>query len=157
MISTKLLASRWGLSIKDVHSQRDCPVRIFWCILADISRADKREGTPVLFGAKKLRIFWNLWCVRTDKGDGLNQSDILRSRGRRGLIFRDFVRTSLWTAPCFVRTNCLGNPKQAAALISVLDDAIPNTVEDEDNRKQLRKLADDFTKSLTDYKPNTET
>jgi len=39
--------------------------------------------TSALFGAKKLLIFQNLWCVRTDKRerDGRASTDILQTRG----------------------------------------------------------------------------
>jgi len=43
--------------------------------------------TSALFGAKKLRIFRNLWCVRTDKG------------GERGQVFAILCGRLLWTAP----------------------------------------------------------
>jgi len=42
--------------------------------------------TSALFGAKKLRIFRNRWCVRTYKE-------------RSGSIFRDFARTSFMDDP----------------------------------------------------------
>jgi len=41
-----------------------CPVRTF-CGQEDSSDADVRN-----FWFKNLRNFWNLWCVRTDKGEG---------------------------------------------------------------------------------------
>jgi len=53
-----------GLSIKDVRGQRVCALRTFYGTRGSLMR------TTALFGAKTL-IFWNLWCVRTDKG-GLN-------------------------------------------------------------------------------------
>jgi len=45
-----------------------------------------------LFVAKKLRNFWYLWCVRTDRG-----VNILRTRG--GVNFSRFCVDVLWTAP----------------------------------------------------------
>jgi len=39
-----------------------------------------------LFGAKKLRIFLNLWCVCMDKG-GYASEDILQTRGVNFLQF----------------------------------------------------------------------
>jgi len=51
-----------------------------------------RCGRPHFFDAKKLRIFRNLCCVRTDKGG----FEPVRTRGS---VSRDFVRTSFWTAP----------------------------------------------------------
>jgi len=48
------------------------------------------------FWYKKRRVFRNLWCVRTDKeGEGLSQC----GQGGKGLIFRDFVRTSFMNGP----------------------------------------------------------
>jgi len=42
--------------------------------------------TSALFGVKKIQIFRNLWCVRTDKvGEGSN--------------FRDLMRTSFMDGP----------------------------------------------------------
>jgi len=38
---------------------------------------------------KKLRIFRNLWCVRTDKG--VEPMRIFYGQGGGGSIFRDFV------------------------------------------------------------------
>jgi len=55
----------------------DADVRTFWC--------------------KTLRIFRNLWCVRTDRGGGRVNADILRTRG--GIIFRDFVRAFFMDGP----------------------------------------------------------
>jgi len=56
------------------------------------SKADVRT-----FWRKNLRIFWNLWCVHTDKGEGgWTSTDILRIRGT---IFRDFVRTFFMDGP----------------------------------------------------------
>jgi len=52
-----------------------CPVRTFYG-QGGSSNADVRT-----FLCKRPRIFWNLWCARTDKGG-------------RGSIFRDFVWTS---------------------------------------------------------------
>jgi len=44
--------------------------------------------TSALFGAKKLWIVRNLWCICTDKEGGLASSDIFTNNG--GYIFRDF-------------------------------------------------------------------
>ena len=50
-----------------------------------------------------------------------------------------------------------GNPNQMASYIAVLGDTLPTSRQDNaERRKQLRKLAKDFTQSLTDFKPNTE-
>jgi len=46
--------------------------------------------TFAFFGAKKLRIFLNLWCVRME--GGLIQCVHFSDKGE-GSIFRDFVRT----------------------------------------------------------------
>jgi len=67
-----------GLFIKDVRSQGGCPVRAFFGQLGGVLQM----RTSALFGIKKFRIFRNLWCVCTDKGDGWASADILRTRGR---------------------------------------------------------------------------
>jgi len=58
--------------------------------------------TSALFGAKTFGIFRNLWCVRTDKGE-LTQCGNFADKKGRGVgaksNFRNFVRTTLWTAP----------------------------------------------------------
>jgi len=47
------------------------------------------------FWRKKLRIFQNLWCVRTDKGGrGIETVRTFFGQEERGSIFRDFLRTS---------------------------------------------------------------
>jgi len=48
-------------------------------------RGDSSDADVRTFCRKKLRIFRNLWCVRTDRGEGS--------------IFRDFVRTSFTDGP----------------------------------------------------------
>jgi len=48
--------------------------------------------TSALFSEKKLRIFRNLWLVRTDKG-GFEQMRTFFGHGR-GQFFFDFVRMS---------------------------------------------------------------
>jgi len=56
--------------------------------------------TSALFGAKKLRIFLNLWCVRTDMGGrGVKPVRTFCRQGRGGSIFRDFMRTSFMDGP----------------------------------------------------------
>jgi len=56
-----------------------------------------RRGSPdadvQTFWCKKLRIFQNLWRVRTDKRAWASVHK------RWGQFFCDFVRASLWTAP----------------------------------------------------------
>jgi len=63
---------------------------------ADILRTRgglKMQTSFSLFGAKKLRIFWNFWCVRMDKGEGGWASvDILRTRVEGEVNFYDFVQ-----------------------------------------------------------------
>jgi len=54
-----------------------------------------------LFGAKKLRIFWNLWCIRTDKG-GRGVEPVLTfcgQREREGQFFAILYGRLLWMAP----------------------------------------------------------
>jgi len=53
---------------------------------ADILRTKGDESSSVAdisdFWCKKLWIFWNLWCVRTDKrGGGWAKADIFRTEG----------------------------------------------------------------------------
>jgi len=52
--------------MKDVRSQGGSPVRIF-CGQGGFFRCEVRT-----FWRKELRSFWNLWCVHTDKGEGVN-------------------------------------------------------------------------------------
>jgi len=55
---------RKGLPIKDVYSQGVCPLRTF-CVLGRVFSC----GRPHLLGAKNFG-FFEIWCVRTDKGVG---------------------------------------------------------------------------------------
>jgi len=48
---------------------------------------------------QKLRIFRNLWCVRTDKGEGVSQCGHLQTWGDGGQIFAILCGRFLWTAP----------------------------------------------------------
>jgi len=52
--------------------------------------------TYAFFGAKKLRIFQNLCCVRTDKGEEI---EAIRTTGKGGQFYFDLVRSPLWMAP----------------------------------------------------------
>jgi len=82
-----------GPSIKGVSSQEGgvvCPVRHF---------SDKERGRFFSCGrpyflVQKLRIFWNLCCVRTDKGGGDWASADLGKDN-----FCDFVWTSFMDGP----------------------------------------------------------
>jgi len=63
--------------------------------------------TSTLFWGKKLRIFRNLWCVRTVKG-GWASADIFRTRGR-GQFFAILYGRPLCTATYtvhFVKKYC---------------------------------------------------
>jgi len=63
----------------DKGSSSVVDVRTFWC--------------------KKLQIFRNLWCVRTDKvGGGLSKYGHFADKGM-GVNFCDFVRTSFMDGP----------------------------------------------------------
>jgi len=64
------LQNHLGAVHKSVRSQGVCPVRT-WGVL--------QMRTSILW-RKKLRIFRNLWCVRTKRG-GWASADILRTRG----------------------------------------------------------------------------
>jgi len=85
-----------GFSIKDVLSQGDvqCGDYVVKGGMRTSSVADVRT---ILY--KKLRIFQNLWCVRTDKGGGglsqCGQGGLSQCSQGEGSIFHDFVRTSL--------------------------------------------------------------
>jgi len=81
----KRVLNNKGPSIKDVRTQGEGGF-VQCGHFADKGRGVLQMRTSTLFDAKKLRIFWNLWSVRTDKGG-------------RGPIFRDFVLTPIWTAP----------------------------------------------------------
>jgi len=64
---------------------------------ANILRTRGKESSDVdvrTFCCKKLRIFRNLWCVRTDKPEGAS-ADILRTRVT-GVNSLRFLRTFLW-------------------------------------------------------------
>jgi len=52
--------------------ERVCPVRIF---LGQRGREGSSCGRPHFLAKKNLRIFRNLWCVRTDKGGGGRATD----------------------------------------------------------------------------------
>jgi len=71
---------------KGRHSQsgeRVCPVRTFYV------QGDFRCGCSHFF-AQKLRIFRNLWCVRTDKGK-LSQCGHFANKGGGDRIFADVL------------------------------------------------------------------
>jgi len=71
-----------GPSIKDVRSQVGGEgVCLVWTFCEQGGRGFLQMRTSALFGEKKLRIFRNLWYVRTDKREW-------------GSIFCDFVRKS---------------------------------------------------------------
>jgi len=74
------------VSINDVHSQ------------GGLSSADiLRTRGFLTFWRKKLWIFRNLWCVRTDKE--VEPVRTFFGQGGRGSILRDFVRTSFMDVP----------------------------------------------------------
>jgi len=84
-----------GLFVKNVRSQGKGVIEC-----GDL--ADKREGFfrcgVRTFWCKKIRIFRNWWCVRTEKGEGCwIRADIMRTRS--GQIVHDFVRTSFMDGP----------------------------------------------------------
>jgi len=58
------------------------------------------DVTSALFGAKKLRIFRNLWCVRTDKEGrgGWASADILWTKGE-GVNFSRFCADVFYGRP----------------------------------------------------------
>jgi len=74
-----------------------------WLSSADIMRTRGKGSSDAdvcTFWCKKLRVFQNLWCVRTDKD---------RERDGRS-IFRDFVRASFMNGPlCSVYTYRFDN------------------------------------------------
>jgi len=89
------------LSIRRPHSGRGRLSRanIFW-----VKReGDSSDADVCTFWRKKLRIFRNLWCVRTDKG-GRASVDIghLADKEGGGQFFAILCRRLLWTAPCLV-------------------------------------------------------
>jgi len=53
--------------------------------------------TSALFDAKYLRIFRNLWCVRTDKG--VEPVRTFAEKGGGGQFFAILCWRLLWTAP----------------------------------------------------------
>jgi len=59
---------------------------------------EEGSNTYVRTWCKKLRIFRNLWCVRTDIKRGWVSVDILRTRGEgEGSVFTILCRCVLWT------------------------------------------------------------
>jgi len=77
-----------GRSIKDVRSQGGFQYDIFRTRGWGSSDADVR-----IFWCKRLRIFRNLWCVRTDKR-GEEVEPVQTFSGQEGSIFCVFMRTS---------------------------------------------------------------
>jgi len=64
-------------------------------ILRTMGEGGYSEADVRTFWRKELRIFWNLWCIRTDKG--IEPVRIFCGQGRGGSIF--LCGRLLWTAP----------------------------------------------------------
>jgi len=54
------------------------------------TRGSSSDADVRTFLRKKLRIFWNLWCVRTDKERAWASADIFRTRRGGGVNFSRF-------------------------------------------------------------------
>jgi len=54
--------------------------------------------TSAIFGAKYLRIFRNLWCVRTDKGRGFSKCGHFEDKGK-GINFSRFCADVFYGRP----------------------------------------------------------
>jgi len=82
-----------GLSIKHVRSQGEggCPIRTFY------GQGGMGRWMSALLGAKQLH-FLNLWCVCTDRGEGLNQCGHFEDK-EEGQFFMILCGSLLWTAP----------------------------------------------------------
>jgi len=58
-----------------------------------------------LFGAKNIK-FFEIYGVRTDKGEGGEPVQTFCEQGERGSIFRDFVQTPFMDGPLRVSCFC---------------------------------------------------